>query len=57
MKKALVTISFSGEIKIDLDNVGGLVNDQIKDMVMERIAMDTSIISEAIEFNFEIERY
>ena len=44
-KKAIVTVSYSGEIQIDLDNVGGLVNDQIKVMVMEHIAMDSSLIS------------
>ena len=57
MKKAIVTVSFSGEIQIDLDNLGGLVNDQIKDIVMEQIAMDSNYISEASDFDIEIKRY
>ena len=57
MKKAIVTVSFSGEIQIDLDNLGGLVNDQIKDIVMELIAMDSNYISEASDFDIEIKLY
>ncbi|HJG48629.1 MAG TPA: hypothetical protein K8U70_07085 [Facklamia tabacinasalis] len=57
MKKAIVTVSFSGEIQIDLDNLGRLVNDQIKDIVMELIAMDSNYISEASDFDIEIKRY
>lgn len=57
MKNARVTITFSGQIEVELDDTAGLINDEIKDRAMEKIANDFELLSHAKEFTFHIDRY
>lgn len=57
MKNARVTITFSGQIEVELDDTVGLINDEIKDRAMEKIANDFELLSHAKEFTFHIDRY
>lgn len=57
MKNVKVTITFSGHIEVNLDDTGGLINDEIKDRAMEQIANNPELLAQASEFTFQIDRY
>lgn len=57
MKNAKVTVTFSGHIVMNLEDTGGLINDEIKDRAMEKIATDLELLTQASEFTFQIDRY
>ena len=44
MKNAKVTITFSGQLTVNLEDTGGLVSEEIKDRAMEEIANDINFV-------------
>ena len=60
MKNAKVTITFSGQLTVNLEDTGGMVDEEIKDRAMEEIAinptpfrlLNSNLI--LIDFNFII---
>ena len=57
MKNAKVTITYSGQLTVNLEDTGGMVDEEIKDRAMEEIAINPDALFQASEFKFDINRF